>query len=390
MNTTGIFYIPTRSFDETTNAPSDSQFEGILQKPFTFDQANSIDDTTSNCTYLEIPLNQLRGTSAANLDKRYNSIIVEGTLGGELNKSINYFRHIWTTDWNISDSFPSNIRFDSFENSAADSTDNTYNPPATAFVNAFGTECCSEANDIWFNLNDEVVGWSKKNGGTGSGGTGPAGGCDANGNPVNSPASDLHYIYAETSSPFNDGDHVFIARTRANNFTDLMSDTSNNLNLVYNAHMFGQNMGTLRVYVDTNSQSSSINATLLDTIVGQQQTSTSQPYLTRTLNLNAYKEVDDNHYFYFVYQHYNNSGIYNFRADCALDNIKIVETIDGLNEGSEFTYTQLGDDSGGESLGATIVGTATLVLDETTETPTIKFRITTGKDTTVKGSYLLI
>ena len=388
MNTSGIFYIPTKSFDEVTN-PHSGQFEGILQQHFTFDHENSADEAGSIPNYLEIPLNQLREENSSHLDKRYNTIIVEGyaiLTPNSLGQNNSYFRHIWVTDWNISDNFEANLRFDSFENNTNDNVSNTYDPPGSSFINAFGTECVfAPPQDVWFNLNDEVVGWSKKSGGTTSSSTGPNGGCDPNGNPINSPASNLHYIYTETSDPFNDGDHVMIVRSRANNFTNLMNDTSNNLNLVYNVHRFGSGMnftdGILRVYIDTNAQSNSAIATLLDTVVGQQQSSNNQPYLTRIINLNAYREVDDTHYIYFVFQHNSTS----FRADCAIDNIKIVETINGLNEGSSFTQTTTGGGSG-----VIAFAPPALVINETTQTPVIRFRVHTNKKLYIKGSYLLM
>jgi len=389
MNTSGIFYIPTKSFDEVSN-PNSGQFEGILQQHFICDHQNSPDATSDVLNYLEIPLNQLREENSNHLDKRYNTIIVDGFAMQSPNSSnINnsYFRHIWLTDWNISDNFESNLGFDSFENSADDSTTNEYDPPGTSFISAVGSECVNPApNDDWFTANDEVVGWSKKSGSTGSGGTGPNGGCDSNGNPINSPNSSLHYIYTETSSPFNDGDHVMIVRSRPINFSNLMSDTSNQLNLVYNVHRFGNGMGNLTVYIDTNPQSTNADATVLDLMQGQQQLTSGQAYSTRTINLNAYREIDDFHYIYFVYRHTNTSAASSFKGDCAIDNVKVVEIIDGLNEGSSFTMTSVG---GGGS-GAIALALPSLVINETTQTPVIRFSLRTSKKLYIKGSYLLM
>jgi len=169
--------------------------------------------------------------------------------------------------------------------------------------------------------NKNVKGWNLDSDGTPSGGTGPTGGATLPDGVISTSAGSDKYMYTETSS--NRSGYCFVCRTGAYNFSTLMNDTSNNLDLEFFVHGYSSTsqMGDLFIYIDTATTSNNASATLIDSITSFSQTGNSSNYTKITVSLAAYRTVNSDHYIYFVSQ--NGSG---FRSDLAVDLVQIKET----------------------------------------------------------------
>ena len=169
--------------------------------------------------------------------------------------------------------------------------------------------------------NKIVKGWNLDSDSTPSGGTGPTGGATLPDGVISSAAGSDQYMYTESSS--NRSGYCFVCRTGAYNFSTLMNNTSNNLDLEFFVHGYSSTsqMGDLFIYVDTATTSNNASATLIDSITSFSQTSNSSNYTKITVSLDAYRTVNSDHYIYFVSQ--NGSG---FRSDLAVDLVQIKET----------------------------------------------------------------
>lgn len=125
-------------------------------------------------------------------------------------------------------------------------------------------------------LNQTVRGWSCGPGssgeGTSSNNTGPRGGVDtstitaASGTltqGANTSINDVNsrFLYTETSSPH--GSKQFVMRSRAYNWNQSMTDTSNPLILSFFCYAQGFNCGTLSIYIDDATTSNDGEATWL-------------------------------------------------------------------------------------------------------------------------------
>ena len=189
---------------------------------------------------------------------------------------------------------------------------------APAWVN--GT---SAVNGTYWGLtsNKTVKGWNLGQDATTSGGTGPTGGATLPDGTPSSIEPNEKYMYTESSS--GRSAYCFVCRTGAYNFSTLMLDTSNNLDLEFFVHGYSSTseMGDLFTYIDTATTSNNTNATLLDSQTSFTQTSDSSNYTKITVSLNSYRTVNSDHYIYFVSQ--NGSG---FRSDLAVDLVQIKES----------------------------------------------------------------
>ena len=125
-------------------------------------------------------------------------------------------------------------------------------------------------------VNQTVRGWScgpvASGEGTSSNNTGPRGGVDtgtltaASGTltqGANTSISDVNsrFLYTETSSPH--GSKQFVMRSRAYNWNQSMTDTSNPLILSFFCYAHGFNCGTLSIYIDDATTSNDGEATWL-------------------------------------------------------------------------------------------------------------------------------
>lgn len=221
-----------------------------------------------------------------------------------------------------------------------------------------GANACSDTGNKWANGatgTDALLGTNKVSRGfgidynaTSSSFTGPSGA--HNGSGGHSTVTSTDYMYAETSgqTPTNSN---FLARTQGYNFSTEMSDTSNDLNLKFYVHAFGQAMGRLHIYYDNAATSKATDATLLATCVGSHSgayttgtttltntassPSTISPasqtwsgltsnWIQFTVSLNALRSLNDTYYIYFVYAGGTGANG-NFRGDLAIDDVQFVE-----------------------------------------------------------------
>lgn len=389
MNIAGIQYIPTKSLDEPSS--NSGQYEVVSQNHFSYSMENSPTPNSGTVTYLTVPINHLRVDDTNHLDKRYNTIAVTGfimsspTMG---NSDIIRFQHTFVTDWNIIINAPTNILSPSLFQLQQITDENNWNP-----VFGIGWESGTDAvnGTYWDSNNHTVVGFSVgpyDEGGTFSSGTGPTGGVDATGgNPPFSPLNTRNFLYAETSTPYSNGNYVWVARSKPVNLFTQMNNTSNNAFLRFYVHGYGSNMGDLEVFIDTNATSNSTNATSIFTAgpndnfdLEFNQTSDSSPYQQVNVSLNAYRTVNSNHYIYFVYQ--NNTS---FRGDFALDRIIYMEEENELNFEEEFSSEVI------SSAGGNIISNGSMTISNSTDNLSVRFNlIVPSKKIYVKGSYLLM
>ena len=96
-------------------------------------------------------------------------------------------------------------------------------------------------------------------------------------------------------------------------------DTLQSPELTFWYHMFGPDIDKLRVFVKKPGDP----AILVNTITGQQQTSSTASWLKRTVNLLAY-EGDTVQIIFKAYR--NGAGAFSYRSDIAIDDVKIDET----------------------------------------------------------------
>ena len=181
----------------------------------------------------------------------------------------------------------------------------------------------SAVNGTYWGLtsNKTVKGWNLGQDSTTSSGTGPTGGATLPDGTPSTSTGEEKYMYTESSS--NRSLYCFVCRTGAYNFSTLMNNTSNNLDLEFFVHGYSSTdvMGDLFTYIDTATTSNNSNATLIDSQTSFSQTSNSSNYTKITVSLNSYRTVNSDHYIYFVSQ--NGSS---FRSDLAVDLVQIKET----------------------------------------------------------------
>lgn len=174
----------------------------------------------------------------------------------------------------------------------------------------------------WGLTSDKIVkGWNLGQDGTTSSGTGPNGGATLPNGVVSTSTGEDKYMYTESSS--GRSAYCFVCRTGGYNFSTLMDNTANSLDLEFFVHGYSSTseMGDLFIYIDTATTSNNTSATQLTSITSFSQTSNNDPYTKVTVDLNSYRTVDDTHYIYFVSQ--NGSG---FRSDLAVDLVQFKES----------------------------------------------------------------
>ena len=161
-------------------------------------------------------------------------------------------------------------------------------------------------------------GMNMDSGGTGSSGTGPNGGMTSYTNGTPDGANTKRYMYKEASGSRRGFDHV--VRTPGYNFSSLMSNTSNNLKMVFWYHAFGSNIvnDIYSLWTDTATTSNATQATNLVTLPasGNTMPNGAASYVIQEIDLNAYRTLNQTNYFWLVI------GVMNgFRGDVALDSV---------------------------------------------------------------------
>ena len=174
----------------------------------------------------------------------------------------------------------------------------------------------------------QVKGWNLGQDTTTSSNTGPNGGVNpADGSHDTSSDGD-RYLYCETSTGTGGvgGSLAATARTYVTrmpgfNFSTEMLNTGADLNLKFWLHAFGNQIGDLFIYIDTNDASNHSTATLIQSYTTFSGfTANSSVWQQQTVSLNSYRGVDAIHYIYFVYE-----GATGFRGDLAIDGVQLIE-----------------------------------------------------------------
>lgn len=149
--------------------------------------------------------------------------------------------------------------------------------------------------------------WLSNSGGTGSGGTGPS---------ADNTTGATNYMYTEASSPAANGDTAILVSPCVD-----ISSGNGTLTLNYFYHMYGSDIQTLFVDLDTNGVWVNV-----DTLIGQKQSANADPYLLRTLNLNQFANLNE------VRVRFWTERGPSFEGDVAIDDVSITDAPVGLGE----------------------------------------------------------
>ncbi|MEQ8909883.1 MAG: T9SS type A sorting domain-containing protein [Vicingaceae bacterium] len=149
--------------------------------------------------------------------------------------------------------------------------------------------------------------WITNIGGTISGATGPTG---------DNTTGSTTYIYTEASSPAAAGDMTILTSP----CVDISSNTGD-LTLIYHYHMFGADIQTLYVDLDTNG-----TWTNIDSIVGQVQTANADPYNFQVLPLNQFANANEVRVRFWTVRGAS------FDGDIAIDDVSITGQPVGLED----------------------------------------------------------
>ncbi len=138
---------------------------------------------------------------------------------------------------------------------------------------------------------------------------------DANGTPSNNtgPSADFsgnsNYFFTEASTNRDPGPNATV--NLLSPCFDLTGSTS--ANFIFNYHMFGSNTGSLRLDVSTDN---GVTWSTQTSLVGQQQGSSGAPWLSRTVNLNAFTGQ-------FIRLRLSATTGNRFRSDIAIDQLSL-------------------------------------------------------------------
>jgi hypothetical protein len=232
-----------------------------------------------------------------------------------------------------------------WENGAANTTDpNGYWAPPSTPTNAPVT-------------NGKAVGeWRCDYDSTSSTFTGPDGALDMNAGGTGIPtgaqdnSTSSKFIFAETSGQL--GGQVFVCRTPGINFAQSMSNTSNDLDITFWLHGYGESIDRLSLWVDDAASSTAVDAILYATFTATHTggsttgttnfsnvaeahttvspttcsyTGTNSNWVKITVGINALRQINANYYFYFVYEAKSVNGV-SYRGDLAIDQVEFVES----------------------------------------------------------------
>lgn len=154
--------------------------------------------------------------------------------------------------------------------------------------------------DGWINRSDDDINWTRRTGGTPSANTGPIGASDGS-----------YYLYTEATGNFG----KVAALSRAFDFS-----TYSNVEIEFDYHMFGSDMGSLHLDVFDGA----VWHYDVWAVAGQQHTASADAWTTATVDLSAYAGATTEVQFRGI------TGS-NFRSDMAVDNIRIVSSAEWLD-----------------------------------------------------------
>lgn len=146
--------------------------------------------------------------------------------------------------------------------------------PYTENFDALTSQTSGNFSNGWTGTQDGSFTWFANNGGTTSTATGPS--------SDNTSGSGV-YMYTEASAPSAAGNEVSLISP----CIDLSSNPTG-IAMDFYYHMFGADIQTLFLEVDNNG-----SWVTVDSIVGQQQSASSDPWLLRSVNLSAYTSLSE-------------------------------------------------------------------------------------------------
>ena len=188
--------------------------------------------------------------------------------------------------------------------------------------------------------------WLSNIGGTTSGATGPIG--DAT-------TGSTTYMYTEASSPAALGDTAILTSPCVD-----LTNNSGNLTLLYNYHMYGADIQTL--FVDIDSAGTWVN---VDTIVGQKQSANADPYQFKIIPISQFSSLSELRVRFWTVR--GNS----YDGDVAIDDVRITDIPVGLESRSVANdYAIFPNPSNGQF---------TLLLNNTSQFERIEMKDVTGK-----------
>lgn len=421
----GLYFHPTQSL--MTTPGSSTQYQGVYQRGFTYDHSISSQASNRNlCNYLTINLNEfveVAGNNPSNLYPAFNYIHVSAYLSNKTDighSNVVKFEHKFLTDYHYNPNilepifgydFGSQSYLYSFETQTVSSAATSpWSPSGVMNTWENGSNCVD--GTYWNPDENTVIGWNCGNPTynlTNSIYTGARGGVDVNNNPPLVPNPNLKYIYTEASFPNTSG-KCWITRTPAFNLTNIMTDTTNDVNLVFYTHGYTSNpsvQSNLKVYISDQSATttSNSNTNLLYTIGSSQytvdenftQTSTTSPYQKITISLNNYRNLNQNLYLYFVAE-----GNTSYQSDICIDQVFIEEAVGGFNYVSDFIeFSSAPDATDSDSFNFSLFSQVNVINSpgETNfQNPIVQFFLsfTDNQDSTdpslpyIKGTYLLM
>ena len=194
--------------------------------------------------------------------------------------------------------------------------------PSTAYATDGWVNGQSAINGTQWTTGRSAKGMNADSATTPSGTTGPNGGMTAFDNGAIDASTTKRYLYKECTSGYNAYDHV--VRLPGFNFSSVMSNTANNLRLIFWYHAYGSDITPTiyNLWHDTSATSNANVGTLLNSLpsTGNTMVSGAVPYIIQPINLNAYRTSGVVDYFYIIIP-----NMTSFRGDVAIDSVYFEE-----------------------------------------------------------------
>lgn len=193
--------------------------------------------------------------------------------------------------------------------------------PSTQYTNDGWVNGASAVDGSNWTGTTLVKGWNCDTQNSPSGQTGPAGAMTSYTDGTITLSTLKKYLYKECTSGYNSRTHIL--RTPGYNFSTLMDNTSNNLDLIFWIHGYGSAIPNpcIKVWVDTATTSNATNATLINSVADPNMANANVAWQKQTVSLNSYRTVNSTHYFYF-----EAPPASNFRGDVGLESLYFIES----------------------------------------------------------------
>ena len=310
--------IPLNSTAETAIQNNDEFIVAIVEYNFDYSNTGSgfAQDRRSGVEFDTAPTNitltytetggamNINGIDSSNIDKW------DGTAWSNIFKINGITANPWTsTIW-------------TFDTQTAQTNPASDWAPSTAYTTDGWVNGQSAINGTQWTTGIAAKGMNADSATTPSNLTGPNGGMTAFDNGAIDASSTKRYLYKECTNGYNAYDHV--VRLPGFNFSSVMSNTANDLRLVFWYHAYGSNITPTiyKLWHDTATTSNANVGTLVNTLSssGNTMASGAVPYIIQQIDLNAYRTSGVVDYFYI--QIPNMSG---YMGDVAIDSVYFEE-----------------------------------------------------------------